>query len=147
MKHIVVIAIAGSLLTGCSNFNFGALKRGGTQTQTDAGATVLEAPSSVETGELRPVGRSNEVAPKPAGRGPLGATVASLGNPAEAGLWLKTPLARVQQMGVVTFNGKRVNVTLIPIEGEASAGSRMSLHAFQALGAPLTDLVEVNVSI
>jgi hypothetical protein len=54
---------------------------------------------------------------------------------------------KVQQEGRVTYNGKTANVLLIPIEGQATAGSRMSLQAFQALGVPLTDLVEVNVSL
>jgi hypothetical protein len=46
----------------------------------------------------------------------------------------------------VAYNGKTARVLLIPIVGEATAGSRMSLQAFQALGAPLTDLVSVKVT-
>ena len=56
-------------------------------------------------------------------------------------------MIKIQQMGRVQYKGKSIDVTLIPIEGAATAGSRMSLQAFQALGAPLTDLVEVNVSL
>ncbi|WP_415402549.1 hypothetical protein [Tateyamaria sp. SN3-11] len=79
--------------------------------------------------------------------GTLGRTVASLGNAAEPGLWLKTPLVSAEQSGQVYYpeTGKTVAVTLIPIDGPASAGSRLSLAAMQALGAPLTGLPEVDV--
>ena len=79
--------------------------------------------------------------------GTLGRTVASLGNAAEPGMWLKTPLVGATRMGRVHFpaTGNSVAVTLIPIEGPDTAGSRLSLSAMQALGAPLTDLVEVDV--
>lgn len=82
----------------------------------------------------------------PAGGG-LGRTVATLGNAGEPGLWLKTPLVRTQTAGRVEdpATGTQVNVTLIPIEGPVTAGSRLSLQAMQALGVALTDLVEVNV--
>lgn len=79
--------------------------------------------------------------------GVLGRTIASLGSPAEQGLWLKTPLVTSEGAGQVTFlkSGKQIDVTLIPIDGPSTAGSRMSLQAFQALGAPLTDLIEISV--
>ncbi|WP_147106129.1 hypothetical protein [Tateyamaria sp. syn59] len=79
--------------------------------------------------------------------GTLGRTVASLGNAAEPGLWLKTPLVSVEQSGRVYYDATNttVDVTLIPIDGPATAGSRLSLAAMQALGAPLTGLPEVDV--
>lgn len=80
-------------------------------------------------------------------KGALGATVVSLGTPTEPGLWLKTPLASAKGKGQVRYKGKSVEVQLIPIEGEASAGSRLSMQAMQGLGIPLTDLVEVQVSV
>jgi len=79
--------------------------------------------------------------------GTLGRTIASLGNPGEPGMWLKTPLVSAQRSARV-FNpatGQSTEVTLIPIEGPRTAGSRMSLAAMQALGAPPGDLVEVDV--
>ncbi|NRB03241.1 MAG: hypothetical protein HRU30_08250 [Rhodobacteraceae bacterium] len=96
---------------------------------------------------LRPEGGSgaDTVAPEPAANGALGTTVVSLGNPAEPGLWLKTPLVSREQPGRVTKGGGSVNVTLIPIEGAATAGSRMSLAAMQALGISPADLTEVSV--
>ncbi|WP_447233380.1 hypothetical protein [Pseudosulfitobacter sp. RP-4] len=77
----------------------------------------------------------------------LGVTVASLGSPSEPGLWLKTPLVTSEQPGRVTFagSGKSVAVTLIPIDGPATGGSRMSLSAFQTLEAPLTGLPQIEV--
>ncbi|WP_299350027.1 D-galactarate dehydratase [uncultured Shimia sp.] len=78
--------------------------------------------------------------------GPLGVTIVSLGTPSEQGLWLKTPLVSTQTKGRLVYGGKSVDVDLIPIDGEAGAGSRISLHAMQALGIPLTDLAEVAVS-
>lgn len=78
----------------------------------------------------------------------LGTTVASLGNPAEAGLWLKTPLVTKRQPGFVTAaDGTKVAVTLIPVDGAATGGSQLSLQAMQALGVPLTSLPEVAVSL
>ena len=79
--------------------------------------------------------------------GTLGRTVASLGNAAEPGLWMKTPLVQSERSGTVYYpeTNKSVQVTLIPIEGPATAGSRLSLEAMQALGAPLTGLPEVDV--
>lgn len=79
--------------------------------------------------------------------GTLGRTVASLGNAAEPGLWLKTPLVQTERPGTVYYpvNNKSVKVTLIPIEGPVTAGSRLSLQAMQELGAPLTGLPEVDV--
>ncbi|UOA27667.1 hypothetical protein [Pseudosulfitobacter sp. DSM 107133] len=79
--------------------------------------------------------------------GRLGVTVASLGSPSEPGLWLKTPLVTSEQPGRVVYavSGKSVAVTLIPIEGPATGGSRMSLSTFQTLEAPLTGLPEVEV--
>ena len=77
----------------------------------------------------------------------LGRTTASLGAPAEAGLWLKTPLVSAPAKGKVELasGGESLAVDLIPIEGEATAGSRLSLSAMQALGVSLTDLPELVV--
>ncbi|MEL6888289.1 MAG: hypothetical protein AAFO86_06230 [Pseudomonadota bacterium] len=79
--------------------------------------------------------------------GTLGRTVASLGNAAEPGLWMKTPLVQSERSGTVYYpeTNKSVQVTLIPIDGPTTAGSRLSLEAMQAIGAPLTGLTEVDV--
>ncbi|NNE53637.1 MAG: hypothetical protein HKN30_14695 [Sulfitobacter sp.] len=79
----------------------------------------------------------------------LGTTVVSLGSPTEPGLWLKTPLVKQERQGRVTnrANGKSSLVTLIPIEGPATGGSRMSLAAMRLIEALLTDLTEVEVAL
>ncbi|KAE9629651.1 hypothetical protein [Parasedimentitalea maritima] len=74
-------------------------------------------------------------------------TVAGLGDPTVPGLWMETPLVSTQQMGRVrSASGTEVTLTLRPIAGEASSGSRLSIDAMRALGAPLTELIEVQVS-
>jgi hypothetical protein len=77
----------------------------------------------------------------------LGTTVASLGNPAEAGFWLKTPLVQAETPGRVVFpgTGQAVEVELRPSGAEPGGGSQISLAAMRALGAPLTGLPEVEV--
>ncbi len=112
----------------------------GQQAQVFSDQTVSELPEGI----VRPVLRPGSVEPvtdetaKPQKKGALGATIASLGTPTETGLWLKTPLAVAAANGRVSFQGKSIELRLIPIDGEASAGSRLSLQAMQALGIALT---------
>lgn len=76
----------------------------------------------------------------------LGDTVASLGDPTKPGLWLRTPLVTSETPGRVTLQGgKSLAVTLIPIEGEATAGSQISLAAMRGLELGLTDLPTLQV--
>ena len=108
------------------------------------------APEGARTAEAFDTISAEERAAATAGnaQGPeLGSTVASLGYPAETGLWIKTPLVTREGPGRVRYpaNGKSVAVTLIPLDGPKTAGSRLSLSAMQALGAPLTDLPTVEV--
>ena len=79
----------------------------------------------------------------------LGKTVASLGDPTQPGLWLKTPLVKAEAQGRVTnpATGKSSAVTLIPLGGAETAGSQMSLSALRLIGASLTDLTEVDVAL
>ncbi|MFK7754169.1 MAG: hypothetical protein AB8B51_16685 [Sedimentitalea sp.] len=94
-----------------------------------------EAPP--DEGNLRPA--------DPVGAGAL-ITVASLGDPTKPGLWLETPLVASERGGRITApNGTSTPVTLIPIDGPTTAGSRISLAAIQALGFSPADLVEVEV--
>ena len=76
----------------------------------------------------------------------LGSTIASLGNPAETGFWLKTPLVDKTQPGRIVFKEteKSVNVTLIPLETQSS-GSQVSLSAMRLLGVSLASLPEIEV--
>jgi len=83
---------------------------------------------------------------KPAGTEKrLGVTIASLGNPAEPGLWLETPLVTTPVAGrLVTDTGKSAAVDLRPSGG---SGSRISLAAMRLLGLTLTDLPELTVYV
>lgn len=83
---------------------------------------------------------------EPAGERNLGTTVASLGSPTDPGFWIETPLVKVAGKGrVVAENGKSVNVDLRPIDGAATAGSRLSLPALRLLEVGLTGLHRVTV--
>jgi hypothetical protein len=76
--------------------------------------------------------------------GALGETIATL-DATSSGVWLKTPLVSVQQPGTIVFGATRLTVTLIPIEGPATAGSLISLEAMRSIGAPLTGFPELQV--
>ena len=85
------------------------------------------------------------VAETPAGDQALGVTVASLGPPAEPGIWLKTPLVAVLTAGRVEYQGKTINIELRPSGGAAGSGSQISLAAMRLIEAPLTLLPELTV--
>ena len=77
----------------------------------------------------------------------LGKTIASLGDPAEPGIWMKTPLVSKRQQGRIEYavTGKSVAIELIPLDGPKTAGSRVSLAALRLVEAPLTGLPELIV--
>ena len=75
----------------------------------------------------------------------LGETIASLGNPADTGIWLLTPLVGTVQSGRVQYGDSSVVLELRPIRGEPTGASQLSLSAMRLLQAPLTELVRVNV--
>jgi len=83
------------------------------------------------------------------GRGsqPLGTTVASLGDPADPGLWAETPLVTAPRPGRLEdpATGASVEVELRPSGGAPGSGTRASLPALRALGVPLTGLPELRV--
>lgn len=84
----------------------------------------------------------------PSGAGAaLGETLASLGSPTEQGFWLRTGLVTRVQQGRVELadNGGAVRVELRPSGAAPDAGSQLSLAAFRALDAPLTQLVSLRV--
>ncbi|MGR3714692.1 MAG: D-galactarate dehydratase [Shimia sp.] len=142
MKRILILMTAVAL-SGCDVVPLDMLK----PKPVAAPAPVAETES-----EAMPVDASSEVpaddvaATQPtAAVGSLGKTILSLGTATEPGSWLKTPLVTLSQPGRVTWKGKWVAVTLIPIEGDRGAGSRMSLQAMQLIDLPLTELTEVEV--
>lgn len=76
----------------------------------------------------------------------LGSTIASLGDVAEPGFWLETPLVDSVQAGrVAAANGRTLEVELRPINGGSGSGSRISLAAMRLLNIPLTELPELQV--
>ena len=148
MRRVLVLFLCGTL-AGCSLVEgMGEAAAPAAEGESRGGVTpdVLVRPQARPDRGDEVEATAEENAPEDSA-GTLGRTIASLGNAAEPGLWLKTPLVQAERPGRVTFpaTGKSVQVTLIPIEGPATAGSRLSLQAMQALGAPLTGLPEIDV--
>jgi hypothetical protein len=112
-----------------------------------AASTVPPGARTVEQFDTTSAVDKARAAQPAAGGTDLGTTIASLGAPGQPGFWLKTPLAAAPGPGRVVYraNGKSVQVELIPLEGAAGAGSRMSLAALRVIEAPLTELSEVRV--
>ncbi|MDF1802796.1 hypothetical protein [Thalassovita sp.] len=114
------------------------------QKKTDQSEPVVQDDPGIDT----PAVDEDVDLPKPAeGVGFLGVTVASLGDPAKEGFWIETPLVTSSAKGHVSYakSGRTVKVDLIPIDGPATAGSRLSLSAMRLLDAPLAGLPEVKV--
>lgn len=89
-----------------------------------------------------------DITPQAPGDGRLlGVSIASLGDPAQVGFWLKTPLVTTEQPGRAVFaeTERSVQVQLIPSGGSVGSGSQLSLAAMRLLEAPLTGLVELSV--
>ena len=76
----------------------------------------------------------------------LGTTLATLGSPTEPGIWLKTPLVSVLTPGKVSYEGRSINIELRPSGGAAGSGSQISLAAMRLLEAPLTGIIELDVT-
>lgn len=108
-----------------------------------AGANTVEAFDTTTAAERA----AAQAAPASSAVARLGRTVATLGDPADPGFWLETPLAQKTGPGrvVAVANGKSVTVELRPIDGPESAGSRISLPALRLLGVGLAGLHEVDV--
>lgn len=106
---------------------------------------VTEAPGP-EVLRPRPRPQAPVVAPPPRVPGSLGETLAGLGAPAEAGLWLRTGLVTSPRPGrIVTATGASLAVELRPTGAAATAGSQLSLAAMRALALPLTQLANLTV--
>ena len=157
MKQMIFALAPVVFLSGCNTLQWnsdilGGAPGGAAQApQSDLSAPLSAVPSdgSLQGGALvqdpAAVG-SSQLAPQRGARFQGRAqTVASLGDPAIPGLWMETSLVTMEQIARLrSANGKQVTVTLKPSAGEGSAG-RLSIGAMRALGAPLTELVEVEV--
>ncbi|MGZ2258337.1 hypothetical protein [Roseobacter sp. A03A-229] len=149
------VTLAGGLLglAACAELD---LALGGGSAAPESPRAPLEQSQTLPTGAAQTVESLDQssaaervAATRTGGSGrALGQTVASLGSPAEPGFWLKTPLVSAEASGRVRDprTGKSVAVTLIPIEGPPTAGSRLSLSAMRALEVSLADLVTVDVT-
>lgn len=135
-----------ALLAGCSNGWPGFLG-GGRGAGPDPVVETAALPEDAADAEAADAGEEAAEADAPVTPGALGETVASLGNPADPGLWLETPLVSAETPGrITTAGGASTAVTLRPSGGGAGSGSRISLAAMQALGVSLTDLVTLTVT-
>jgi hypothetical protein len=107
----------------------------------DPGAATAEPATTEPATEDPPAPEEPAAATLPA------TTVASLGDVARPGLWMRTPLVSAPMRGRVIdpATGASVVLDLIPLEAAPGAGSRLSLAAYQALGLPLTSLPELRV--
>jgi hypothetical protein len=107
--------------------------------------TAARTPEQFDT--TTPEERAAAAAGGTAGGALLGETVATLGNPAEPGFWLLTPLVDAPATGriVAVATGQAAEVELRPSGGAAGSGSQVSLAAIRLLGVPLTDLAVLQV--
>jgi hypothetical protein len=123
------------------------------ETVTASAIPPAPPPAGANTAETldttTPEERAAAAAPpaQAASAGRLGTTVASLGPPAEAGIWLKTPLVTEVTRGRVEdpATGQIINVELRPSGGEPGSGSQISIAAMRLLNLPLTSLPELVV--
>jgi hypothetical protein len=162
MKQILFALAPVVFLSGCNTLQWNSdILRGGGATsqqvpQSDPGTplsvipeletmdqgTIVQDPAEVSSSALPSTSGSNTAATRFQGRAQ---TVASLGDPVIPGLWMETSLVTSEQIARLRgTNGKEVTVTLKPAPGDSSGG-RLSISAMRALGAPLTELVEVEV--
>ena len=91
--------------------------------------------------------RAAALAPPAARTQFLGESLASLGSPADPGLWLRTGLVTSVTPGRIELaQGEgSLRVELRPSGAPAGGGSQLSLAAFTTLSLPLTQLVTVRV--
>ncbi|KEP68364.1 D-galactarate dehydratase [Thioclava sp. BHET1] len=150
MRHIVSIA-AILALAGCAQLGIGGKSQEpapGTATSQDARPMLKPGPMSADALDTTTQAQRAAAAQKPSGgETRLGTTVASLGDPTDAGFWMRTGLVTEKTDGriVSPATGKSAKVTLIPSGNPASAGSEVSLPALRLLGVPLTDLPDLTV--
>jgi hypothetical protein len=160
-QYVTLVAILG--LAGCGALPFGGgspstpsvtIETPGTDTLRplarpgQSGATLGQAgrtPDALDT--TTPAERAAAQAVDPSAGSALGDTLASLGSPTEQGFWLRTGLVtRVSQGRVERVDGQgAIRVELRPSGAAPGAGSQLSLAAFRAMNAPLTELLPLRV--
>ncbi|MCB1337974.1 MAG: D-galactarate dehydratase [Maritimibacter sp.] len=115
------------------------------------GAAAIPAAGAVTVDQFDTTSAAERAAavatPAAAASAKVGRTVAALGNPADPGFWLETPLVSAARKGrvVAVANGKSVQLELRPSGGADGSGSRISLPALRLLEVGLTGLHELEV--
>ncbi|MAM60980.1 D-galactarate dehydratase [Maritimibacter sp. UBA3975] len=148
MKRFVLIALLG--LGACAD-GPAFLQPAANVKPADSVVTTPPPPPDARTEDAFDTTTDEERAaavaiPEPAGERSLGTTVATLGSPTEPGIWMETPLvSSVTQGRVEAENGKSVSLELRPIDGPATAGSRISLPALRLLEVGLAGLHTLTV--
>ncbi len=153
MKHALSLVLLPALLAGCAALQPASPPTAETGPEPAAVRPAARppegAPRTAEAFDTTTVEERTAAAAAPAAPRELrlGTTVASLGDPTEAGFWLKTPLVDAPAAGRVVFpgTGKSAQVELRPRDAEPGAGSQISLSAMRLIGAPLTGLPEIEV--
>ncbi|MEM6587953.1 MAG: hypothetical protein AAF641_05860 [Pseudomonadota bacterium] len=156
MKKLVFLAGIATCLAGCGVMPAGIF--GNRDAPPPQNAPVEEADPSAIPEDARTVEEFDTTsagdraaaldgASAAGGEANLGVTIASLGDVAQTGIWLKTPLVSKESKGRVEVvqSGRAVAVDLIPLDGEPGAGSRISLAAMRLLEVDLTALTEMRV--
>lgn len=167
-RNLICIIIAGPVLslslTGCAVLEPG-----------NGDSAALAPGENVRENVLRPKPRPTSMAPAPSagartaeafdttsdaerqaatnvsrdvsGERDLGQSIVSLGSPVQPGFWLETSLVTAATPGrvVALATGESVLVELLPMDGPAGAGSRISLAALRLLGVGLTGLHEMQI--
>ncbi|WP_264213067.1 hypothetical protein [Leisingera thetidis] len=139
MRMTVISLASISLLAACNGIqlNSSILGGQGAPTAAEPQDPVLQPAPGVDVAETDPAA--------PSFRGSA-TTVASLGDPSLPGMWMETPLVAAEQQALVrSSRNTQVVLTLKPIPGAETGGSRLSIGAMRALGLPLTELAEVQV--
>lgn len=158
MRQVFWVLALGAVLSGCAGIEAGpevdvALPPDALRPEArPEGLSAPPPPPAARTAEefdtTTEAQRAEAAATVAAGERRLGLTIASLGDPAEPGFWLVTPLVGAVQTGRVALpgaGGASVAVELRPSGGPPGSGSRISLAALRVLGVPLTSLPEVAV--
>ena len=145
MRMTVFSLASISLLAACNGIQLNSAILGGQGAPAAAGPQdpVLQPAPGVEVAEAEPLAPASPTAPSFRGSA---TTVASLGDPSLPGLWMETPLVAAEQQALIrSSRNTQVVVTLKPVPGAETGGSRLSIGAMRALGLPLTELAEVQV--
>lgn len=146
MRLVLILPIAA--LAGCSSPAFQGVF--GPVSSTPDTISAPPPPDTATTIEefdtTSPADRAAAVVPNAMpGARVLGTTIASLGSPAEPGLWLKTPLVASLTAGQAEYQGRTITLELRPSGGATGSGSQISLAAMRLIGVPLTSLPELTV--